>query len=1114
MDAANVASKADAGAARTAQEGEDWDVDFTQENRRSPLAHGNDIDDDDEDQRDTIKLSQIGSSTLAQLREASQASRLSASSKKMEPSASQLSDVTGCSLTPSATSAGMGLITNLSRQRSESGVDRSSQVEMETWGDDEEDGIELPRDLTARLSSVQLSQFVNARGVRSIDDKETSSGSSNFDDDFDLDADEDLFTSRHSQQWAFGKARGESASVSERSSFLTTDGGWTEPESPTPSSSKHYSPSTTHSSPAIATRIRPFTKARGDEDKASSSSSSSHAALDRKASTRSFPADQSAGARAAGMLGVDRPGSDIEADFDIDASIGRLMLSPSLLHPKPSDANLGGAFSTSTDAPSEGARLKLQSKASSMSVKSFTSSSSPHMRQSSQASLSDLGAFSGDRGGERAAEGALDEEEEDRDESERQAEDTLDGLVLPPEPAAASVSTKDAPRQLTAASLRAMLKARRKGLLVSAAEGGERGDQHPLVSTPRKVSPSEDVLSGLVITGDGDVSPHRLNARRSKRAAAQGRDSVLSQVPKQQPSAAAATKGKKRAANEPEKIISAPRAGPSSRPLRRKASLPDLNSTSQSEIAGNEKRGTGARADQLRSQPAAKAAAEGSAQRPRFSPATQIFARALASTDAFKDRKPPQPSGQSARAAAKAPAPSLASSEQPQQTALQRKQEQRQAAQTSSASQPQTPNAPAASRMRQGGAIRYTVSTVALRNSPDARQRPPLPFASLTPGTTTPFHIADVVPGPSVTTAETTSDELISGDPTSPLESLLALGAPQVLRKPKRSRDYGDGTELDAFDDLPVAAPYRPSIEHRPVRVSGRLAARGLQQALGTPFSLPRRPSQQTMNASEMERSRSNSKAEPQPAVGASEGGSSNDRASKKKAKKRRAKKPMLIKNLGGAPSAEKTIGTMRWDPKSQKWEGNEADLQSFDEVLGSSSRPALITQYSSSMSTATLIAGQRPLAPTQMLKDRVVSAPAASHSPRASGGKSASTPGATNAKATIVGDMSFDPVKMCWVKVAGEEEEDVFADLDSDADGDFGDEQSASVDTPRADQGHHGVVSGQGLAMELPEGFEEMCYEAERVHTEEMVLLRGTAPWSTISSEDRAHLWLLPRMV
>ena len=35
-------------------------------------------------------------------------------------------------------------------------------------------------------------------------------------------------------------------------------------------------------------------------------------------------------------------------------------------------------------------------------------------------------------------------------------------------------------------------------------------------------------------------------------------------------------------------------------------------------------------------------------------------------------------------------------------------------------------------------------------------------------------------------------------------QSASLPNAPKVLKKPKRQRTYGDGTELDAFDDLPT----------------------------------------------------------------------------------------------------------------------------------------------------------------------------------------------------------------------------------------------------------------------------------------------------------------------
>lgn len=132
-------------------------------------------------------------------------------------------------------------------------------------------------------------------------------------------------------------------------------------------------------------------------------------------------------------------------------------------------------------------------------------------------------------------------------------------------------------------------------------------------------------------------------------------------------------------------------------------------------------------------------------------------------------------------------------------------------------------------------------------------------------------------------------------------------------------------------------------------------------------------------------------------------------------------RRPMLIRNLNGPGSAKGlfqfyliaisnlfwvrlVVNGMRWNPRTLRWEGNEQVLRDFDNVISSSTRPALITNLTAS----------------------TMGTPVSS----ASGG----IPGAR-----VVGNMLFDPIKMCWVSQLPPEEEepDVFADMADDEDDD-----------------------------------------------------------------------------
>jgi hypothetical protein len=87
----------------------------------------------------------------------------------------------------------------------------------------------------------------------------------------------------------------------------------------------------------------------------------------------------------------------------------------------------------------------------------------------------------------------------------------------------------------------------------------------------------------------------------------------------------------------------------------------------------------------------------------------------------------------------------------------------------------------------------------------------------------------------------------------------------------------------------------------------------------------------------------------------------------------------------------------MRWNPLSLRWEGNDYVLRDFDAAVGTSTRPALITHLT---------------------------------------GSSIGTPvGSFTSGARIVGNMIFDPARMCWISTLApdEDEPDIFANLADD---------------------------------------------------------------------------------
>ncbi|CAI2177067.1 20440_t:CDS:2 [Funneliformis geosporum] len=139
----------------------------------------------------------------------------------------------------------------------------------------------------------------------------------------------------------------------------------------------------------------------------------------------------------------------------------------------------------------------------------------------------------------------------------------------------------------------------------------------------------------------------------------------------------------------------------------------------------------------------------------------------------------------------------------------------------------------------------------------------------------------------------------------------------EIMRKPRRQQSFGDGTELDVFDDLPI-------------------------------------------NLDKEKQDRKNS---------ASSVGSNNDNIQQgRKKKNRKGKKPQLIKNLN-LDKNTKAVGEMVYNPITQRWDGNEFVLKDFDNAMASPTRPALITNMNNhSTNTKSLqLVGKMKFDPTKM---------------------------------------------------------------------------------------------------------------------------------------------------
>lgn len=302
--------------------------------------------------------------------------------------------------------------------------------------------------------------------------------------------------------------------------------------------------------------------------------------------------------------------------------------------------------------------------------------------------------------------------------------------------------------------------------------------------------------------------------------------------------------------------------------------------------------------------------------------------------------------------------------------------------------------------------------------------------------------LSGVFAGPSIPTVP--SPALCTSSPITPRPpSALArkpsratnsppLSVPKILRRPKRQRTYGDGTELDAIDDLPTDREKEGHFRVQPKGYGNRIPGasypskssekgtvrkKGKREDAGSIEATP--PTTLAPSTNSLRRTTARLEFPSKPS-------SPSEFSSKKKKivsspPPHTRRKPTLIRNLGGI-SGPKVVGEMRWNPLSLRWEGNDHVLRDFDAVVGTSTRPALITHLTGSS----------------------IGSPVGSF---ASG-------------ARIVGNMIFDPARMCWISTLppDEDEPDVFANLaDDEEDGDAWETKGGTI---RANLQHPGVGS------------------------------------------------------
>ncbi|OSC99518.1 hypothetical protein PYCCODRAFT_1427176 [Trametes coccinea BRFM310] len=351
-------------------------------------------------------------------------------------------------------------------------------------------------------------------------------------------------------------------------------------------------------------------------------------------------------------------------------------------------------------------------------------------------------------------------------------------------------------------------------------------------------------------------------------------------------------------------------------------------------------------------------------------------------------------------------------------------------------------------------ALRLTMPTSSSRMKSRAPISNVFPAVTPTSAIAPAFHTRSTSPLPPPRPPSATSVKSLKVRHKQSSSFPIATTAPKVLKKPKRQRTYGDGTELDAFEDLPTdrdkETKYRVQPKGYGNRVPGASYSKPSSSASSSANASPEGPATGTIrrkakrefsgsgnesskpsssSATAMPASRTlkrtgriefPSKPPPEPSKAERDRASRITADTEASAKRKKMaspggtrRKPTLIRNLGGAGSA-KVVGEMKWNPNTLRWEGNDQALRDFDAATGTSTRPALITHLTGSS----------------------IGSPVGSF---ASG-------------ARVVGNMIFDPQRMCWISTLPPEQDepDVFADLADDEDDD---DWEARASTIRASQ-------------------------------------------------------------
>ncbi|KAF1918202.1 hypothetical protein BDU57DRAFT_537781 [Ampelomyces quisqualis] len=318
---------------------------------------------------------------------------------------------------------------------------------------------------------------------------------------------------------------------------------------------------------------------------------------------------------------------------------------------------------------------------------------------------------------------------------------------------------------------------------------------------------------------------------------------------------------------------------------------------------------------------------------------------------------------------------------------------------------------------------------------------------------------------------------------------------PKKLTQPQRKRNYGDGHELDSFDDLPTSAAKEKTFEKVPRNVASNKSLRQqpshsrlpMLDRMATPLpQTPRSPPKMdqtprfardtaaSRNAREQRlagtRTRGDGPIAPRPMSWAAQVAARSPHTSPVAHKKKgTGQKPQLIRQMT-QPYMQNEKG-MVYNPTMQRWEGNEEALASFTTLPNSSTTTLALTTAStptfappghplnrphdrshsiSHTALSTIHATQKSFS-ARMAKYAPPHAPAAIPMPVPSPPRPALISHISQPRGVLhEGRMVFDPIKMKWLKAPrhshgprspsefDDDEEDPFAGIE-----DFKDNES-----------------------------------------------------------------------